>query len=131
MNRFIKKIAVAAVSLSLFCSLTAFTTDTTVTADTIAQTHLVELDHAAYHNCGANCRTYVGPWQTGKWRNTGLYSRNRYRVRTVTNRCAICGADLGHWYEGQSQSSLRNGWGEREWNPIDFDASLLFVAGWV
>lgn len=134
MNSFLKKIAVAAVSLSLFCSLTAFTTDTTAvaaTTDTIAHTHVCELNHAPYHNCGANCRTVAGPWRTGEWRNTGFISRNRYRVRTVSNVCAVCGANLGSWTQGQSQSSLRNGWGESEWSDVDFDANLLYTAGWV
>ena len=103
MKNFITKTAAVACILTVFGSLTAFSTETTVPQNTIGQTHIIELNNAINHECGAYCEYRYDAWNTHMWGITNIGTSCRYRDRTVHSICRYCGKEVGSFKQIQRQ----------------------------
>ena len=103
MKKLITKIAAVACTLTVFGSLTAFSTETVAPQNTIGQTHIIELNNAINHECGAYCDTRYDAWQYTDWKFAFPLMDCRYRYRDVHVYCRYCGREVSTRRELQRQ----------------------------
>ena len=97
MKKLITKLAAVACTLTVFGSLTAFSTETVAPQNTIGQTHFIELNNASSHYCGTVLETRVDDWvyyDDGDWFLAGWNLLIRYRYQDTHYYCGICGKEV-------------------------------------
>lgn len=116
MKRFITKIAAVACTLTIFGSLTAFSTETVAPQNDIAGTHICiqnrAYDDRPHYHTPEGRRTWTGDWEyydDGDWKLSGWNQLCRYRYRDTHYYCLVCGREYMLHRELQVQYS--NWWG--------------------